>query len=442
MKFRFSKPRMDPQGRWAYLLVLSMLVPILASCVSTTAVSSGTRAISAPAPGGSGVDLLGIELRPTSPELLGPAVYDLPIEANTWVESEMQFLLTERREVVGNWMQRGSFYADFVRQVFREEGVPTDLYYLAMIESGYVSVARSRSGAVGIWQFMPATSRESGLRVDEAVDERVDPVRSTRAAARYLRWLHGIHGDWELAVAAYNAGTGRISRGLEKYRAVDFWDLARRGDLAAETRRYLPRLYAMTIIGQDPRRFGFEPPSVGGFSFDSLHVERSIRLDDLARATGLDPARVTELNPHLLRGTTPAGGYWVWVPAGQGQQAQRSYVAYAARLPREEATHTVRRGDTLSGLARQYRTTAERIREVNGLTGSLIRSGQPLRIPQGGGSAGNPSQRATRIEHLVQPGDTLWALARRYGTTVESIAATNGIGNRPIVPGQRLIIGR
>jgi membrane-bound lytic murein transglycosylase D len=380
-------------------------------------------------------------------------------------------------------------------------------------------------------------------------------VRSTRAAARHLRSLYRIHGDWALAAAAYNAGSGRISRGLERYRATDFWELAQRGDLAQETRRYVPRLYAMTIIGRDPGRFGFPPQSLDAFSFDSLHVEYSVPLQELGEMTGLESDLIAQMNPHLLSGSTPTGGYWIWVPAGAGAQAQRAYIASTARrqldvgeytvrwgdtlgdlaaaagvrvaelrelnptvdfdrliagsrirvpaaaaetlagrpfeVPEEErprvaavvtaadpasapdpaptpasaadgpadeppparptlstigtldeaasgATHVVSSGETLSSIAVRYRTTVAAIQRENDLTGSVIRPGQRLRIA-GGGAAGEDS-RAPVVEHIVEPGENLTAIARRYGTSVAAIQGENDLTGSVIRPGQRLRI--
>jgi membrane-bound lytic murein transglycosylase D len=193
-------------------------------------------------------------------DLLGSVQYDLPMQANEWVRMELEFLVYQRHEVVGGWLRNAERYGEFARDVFARYGLPRDLYHLAMIESGFRPTVRSHAGAVGMWQFMTATGRGMGLRIDSLVDERMDPVRSTHAAARHLRDLHRrFRGDWSLAAAAYNAGEGRINRGLGRFGASDFWELAQRGDLAQETRHYVPRLYATTIIARRPIRRGASP---------------------------------------------------------------------------------------------------------------------------------------------------------------------------------------
>jgi len=417
--------------------------------------------------------LLGEEIRPVDRRMLGAVDYDLPVEANSWVEAELRFLVGQRRDVVHRWLERGDAYEGFVREVFREHGIPSDLYYLALIESGFIPGARSRAGAVGVWQFMPATSGDVGLRIDTVLDERMDPVRSTRAAARHLRSLYRIHGDWALAAAAYNAGSTRIRRGMEVYGANDFWDLAQRGNLAAETREYVPRLHAMTIIGRDRQRFGFQPqPEVPTFAFDSIHVDYSLSLQELAQLGNVDPAALSRLNPHLLQGITPANGYWVWVPQGRGVEMQRAYLASELRRERErpaartvaivprpasdpprdetprrattpalatvaapsrETVHTVSAGETLSGIAQRYGVAVRDIQQANSLSGSTIVTGSRLRIP--------PAQGAARFaEHTVQRGETLSGIAERYGVPMAQIREANSLTGSTIVTGRRLRI--
>ena len=315
-------------------------------------------------------------------DLLGSAQYDLPVEANLAVRNELEFLVHQRHAVVGGWMRTAERYHEWVRDVFASHGVPRDLSYLGMIESGYRPTVRSHAGAVGMWQFMPSTGRGMGLRIDDTVDERMDPVRATHAAARHLRYLHRrFNGDWSLAAAAYNAGEGRISRGLGRFGARDFWDLANRGDLAQETRRYVPRLYATTIIAKDPARFGYPAPGpVRRFAFDSVRVDLATPLSVLAQVGNIPVNELTELNPHLFRQIAPRD-YWVWVPVGQGRALQQAYAASDFRQRGGFGTYRVREGETLSGLAQLAGLTPEQIRSLNlsANTGEL-RAGTSLRL--------------------------------------------------------------
>jgi LysM repeat protein/soluble lytic murein transglycosylase-like protein len=315
-------------------------------------------------------------------DLLGSAQYDLPVEANLAVRNELEFLVHQRHAVVGGWMRAAERYHEWVRDVFASHGVPRDLSYLGMIESGYRPTVRSHAGAVGMWQFMPSTGRGMGLRIDETVDERMDPVRATHAAARHLRYLHRrFNGDWSLAAAAYNAGEGRINRGMGRFGARDFWDLANRGDLAQETRRYVPRLYATTIIAKDPVRFGYPAPGpVRRFAFDSVRVDLATPLSVLATVGNLSLNELTELNPHLFRQVAPRD-YWVWVPVGQGRALQQAYAASEFRQRGGFGTYRVREGETLTGLAQVAGLTPEQIRALNlSANTDELRAGTSLRL--------------------------------------------------------------
>lgn len=313
--------------------------------------------------------------------LLGTATYDLPVVANHWVQMELDFLVNQRRSTIGRWMERGDRYQAWVQEVFAGYGIPRDLHHLAMVESGYTPTARSHAGALGMWQFMPATGRGMGLRIDELVDERMDPVRSTHAAARHLRDLHrNFGGDWALAAAAYNAGAGRISRGLGRLGATDFWDLAVRGDLAQETRHYVPRLFAVTIIARDPARFGY--PDLRGtarpFAYDSVRVDVPTPLAELARIANLPVSELTELNPHLRQGMAPAD-YWVWTPDGTGPAVQVVFDASELRREGGYGHYTLRRGESVAELAEATGLPMERIRDLN-LSRRLERLGRGDRV--------------------------------------------------------------
>lgn len=455
------------------------------------------------------------------PELLGTATYDLPVEANQNVASEVSFLVYQRRDVVGRWMERSARYEAFVRETFAAAGLPRDLHHLAMVESGYQPTVRSRAGAVGMWQFMPATGRGMGLRIDDVVDERMDPIRSTRAAARHLRQLYSDFGrDWPFAAAAYNAGGGRIRRGIQSVGARDFWELSERGTLAQETKRYVPRLFAVTIIAKDPERFGY-PAATGPvrrLEFDSVRVDLATPLPVLARLGGVSAPELAELNPHLQRGVTPAQ-YWVWVPKGSGAAAQQAYRESAFRRRGGFETYTLRAGEDAAAVTSAGNMTMDEVRDLNpGVLVDRMAPGDRVRIyadaarvlgarpeprvargdaearsgPRLAGRptaaeatpesrladrpataeatgetrlAGRPAaaqatetrrladrpassaatapDTARHTEHQVQPGETLWSIARSYFTTVDSIRAANGMQPDTVIQaGQTLRIPR
>ena len=340
------------------------------------------------APVSAGAEALGDEPRPEGPPrpvarsgLLGEASYDLPVEANSWVEAEVTYLATLRADVLRRWLERTDRYASFVRAVLREHGLPEDLVYLATIESGYDPLARSRSGAVGWWQFMPGTGRAEGLRIDSLVDERRDPVRSTRAAARHLGGLFDAFGDWALAVAAYNAGAGKIRREIERVGSRSFWALATYGTLSDETKRYVPRLFAVAILAKNRSRFNLpEPAPAPAFAVDSVLVDFPVPLRELARLGGVDADALAALNPHLLAGLTPEGLYWVWVPPGTGAQLQLAYRRSDLWKFGGYRLYRVRPGDDLDRLLLASGWDRERFRFFNPQA-DAPRPGQTIVLP-------------------------------------------------------------
>ncbi len=246
-----------------------------------------------------------------------PVYEDIPIESNASVRKWMNFFTREDRNRFERFMIRGGRYRILVQDLLEENGVPPEMFYLGMIESGYASRARSGARAVGIWQFMPATARRYGLKVNREVDERLDVMRSTRAAARYLRDLKDEFGSWYMAMAAYNCGEGRVRRAVRRHHTKDFWTLQRRRALPAETSDYVPKFQAAMKIARNPGAYGFS--RVTHYEFPEVRlvkIRAQLDLEEIARRHKVSAADLRALNPNLLNERTPrlASGYGVWVP--------------------------------------------------------------------------------------------------------------------------------
>src|SRR5262245_6972870 len=292
-----------------------------------------------------------------------PPAPHYPVIVNAQVERFIEHYTVNRREVVGMWLSRSQRYVGMIREVLRAQGLPEDLMFVAMVESGYNPLAVSRAGAKGLWQFMAGTARQYGLRVDQWVDERFDPEKSTAAAAAYLRDLYQQFGSWLLAKAAYNAGEVKVIRAMKALGTTDFWTLAGSRFLKQETKEYVPAIHAATVIGRDPSRFGFEPAEPTPVAFERVAVPPSTNLRSLAAAVGLPTDAIRELNPVLVRGVTPPGGtYQLKVPAGATELIAAALVPKpsAPRRGRGDAqapaadVHVVRPNETLGAIARTY----------------------------------------------------------------------------------------
>ena len=246
---------------------------------------------------------------------------DLPMEVNDRVTRWMERYLGDQRHTFDEFMSRETLYGDMIREKLRSRGMPEDLIYLAMIESGFHPRARSRVEAIGVWQFMGPTALEYGLRIDEWVDERRDPIRATDAALDYLEVLHARFGSWYLAAAGYNAGPNRVARTLRTHadaRTGDeelYWEII--DHLPSETREYVPRLIAATLLARRADELGFASDRAAPYAFDRVWVPGGTRLGSVARSLGVSVSVLRDLNPHLIRGMTPPGGsYELRVPTG------------------------------------------------------------------------------------------------------------------------------
>jgi membrane-bound lytic murein transglycosylase D len=318
-------------------------------------------------------------------------VYD-PAVNQQHVKFFVDRFTTSRRDVVGLWFQRSPQYLGMILPVFRSRGLPDELAYTAMIESGLNPRAVSRVGAKGLWQFMAPTARLYGLRVDRWVDERLDPEKSTVAAASYLRDLHTRYGSWELAQAAYNAGAVTVDRAVRKTGSTDFWTLARTKLLKRETKDFVPAIHAAVLIGRDPGQYGFECNGTTTFpEFDLVTVPPGTDLKKVAATTGISFQELLALNPTLIRGVTPPGKTWdVRVPSGTRESvvaalAPRKKTVQVANTGHRSSdsaeVHIVRPRDTVASIAKQYGVSVGNVVRWNNLeSGDAIRPGDRLRV--------------------------------------------------------------
>jgi membrane-bound lytic murein transglycosylase D len=336
---------------------------------------------------------------PAEPE---PAVtWDFPVTRNESVDRFVRLFGERQTGRMALYLKRSGQYEGMIRGKLRERGMPEDLLYLSMIESGFNPTARSPAAAVGLWQFIAETGRRYGLRIDSYVDERRDPEKSTDAALRYLQDLHNRFGSWYLAAAAYNTGENRVGRimreetGSERGQEDDFWRIRHR--LPSETREYVPLIVAAALVGKEPHKYGLEEVErLLPLPMETVDVPGGVSLGVVARSVGASEQEVRLMNPHLLRGMTPPGKeYAVRIPAGRA-------TLFATNFARTRAEAQAR--------ARQTRPPAR----ANPATRA-----QPARTAA-----------ASRRTHTVRQGESLSVIARRHGTSVAALQRTNSMGKR------------
>ena len=323
----------------------------------------------------------------TSPENQPPMAptFDIPIVMNAKVEEFIEYFQTDLKDKFSLWLSVSSKYIPLMRNLLKENGLPEDLVYLALIESGFNPNAYSRRKATGPWQFIYPTGKRYGLSVNWWVDERRDPEKSTIAAAKYLKDLYDLFECWYLAAASYNAGEGKISRAMKRYRTEDFWELSKYRYLKRETKNYVPQMIAAALVAKDPEAYGFvDIEYQDPLCYDKVKVPEVTTLGLIAEACEASAEELKELNPELLRGCTPPGvsDYEVRIPCGRREVFVRNFEALQP-LPRFQfKTHIVRKGDTLSGIAKRYRVDIQPLLEINKLRkNSRLSIGMNLLIP-------------------------------------------------------------
>lgn len=393
------------------------------------------------------------------------AAHDIPIVVNEPVLRVLAAFQDKFSGVISRGLGRSGRYMPMIQRIFEEEGIPKDLAQVALIESSFLTNARSPMSAHGIWQFMPRTGRHYGLSSNAVVDERSDPEKSTRAAAKYLAYLYELFGDWYLAMAAYNAGEGKILRAMRRTGAKDFWELSVSGAIRPQTANYVPAVIAATLIARNPVHYGFEVFYEPPLEYETVSLDRPVDLRHLVAGGELPLETLKLLNPELRTAITPREprGYELKVPPGTRESVLLAFAgAPTAQLP-SLRRHVVRRGDTLAKVARRYGVTVARLASANSLSRRAgLKRGRSLIIPgranvvTASARKGKKSRPAeTRIasaktrspkartakSYRVRGGDTLYRIALRHGTTVARILAINSLSHRQTIrPGDRLKI--
>lgn len=489
------------------------IVSLFATCAALTSCAHGIRtadgsvdgtagsavrvggeagaALGASAGGATGASVMGPALTKEGPVTKvdladsGEDMKAIPSEVNRLVLQWIDYFQGRGREHMERYLSRSGKYLPMMKEILRREGLPEDLVYVALIESGFSATAHSSANAVGYWQFIRGTGRRYGLRVDSYIDERRDFVKATTAAADYLKGLYNLFGSWYLAIASYNVGENRIKSLVMRYHTRDFWDLAQHRRLPQETINYVPKFLAARMIAKEPEKYGFsEVKYMQPLQFAEVEVGHSVDLRRMAREMNMDYDELSALNPSYKRGIAiESGGKLVLrVPPTQKERSMAAATAAlvipgraltVAGVPAQDeySYYKIRRGDTLSTLARKFRTSTRAIRKLNGMSASSrLIAGRRIKVP--GESLAGLAKREIKAEsvkprrqmasaerassrtagkshansnrrkvHIVRRGDTLIDIARQYRISLSQLATHNQISRKTkVVTGTRLEI--
>src|ERR1700719_2094301 len=366
--------------------------------------------------------------------------HDLPLTVNDQVLSFLNFFQTPRgRAIVETGLRRAGRYREMISRVLQEEGMPQDLIYLAQAESAFQPLALSRAGARGIWQFVAWRGNEYGLRHTWWVDERQDPEKATRAAARHLRDLYAMYGDWYLAMAAYNCGPGNVQKGIERTGYADFWELYKRNVLPRETKNYVPIIVALTLIAKDAAHYNIQAEPEAPIPTDVVKTGRAIDLRLVAETIDVDVETLRALNPSLLRMATPDDpSFELHLPQGTSER----FSAEIADIPADKwvswRRHRVEAGETLTSIGKKYHVTPAAIADANNLEHrAALDPGEKLIIP-----AAQAQSEAKRrlVRYRVRKGDTLLGIADRFSVESDDVKKCNRLKTNHVAGGMVLRI--
>lgn len=397
---------------------------------------------------------------------------EIALDQNAYVDTWINYFKGRGRPYMEQYLSRSGRYLPMMKNVLRENGLPEDLVYIALIESGFSPRAHSRANAVGYWQFIKGTGKRFGLTIDPFTDERRDPVLSTRAAAEYFKALYGLLGSWHLSMAAYNVGENRVKRAVTRYYTKDFWALLKkRRALPVETKNYVPKFIAAVMIAKDPKKYGFDNIEYQDpLSYDTVTLQSPISITKLASNINVDPEELRLLNPKFRTDYVPmtrGNETVVRIPVGRANDALAALSMSGTTQPKvlnaEYFYYRIRRGDTLSTIARKHKTTVSQIRRLNDLSNRvLLKVGRSIKVadpggdgiqyvmdddraPSGQASSKDGPQPAVAYDnrdvefHVVRRGENLTTIARRYNLDMSELLRLNNLGNRTMVrKGQKL----
>jgi membrane-bound lytic murein transglycosylase D len=413
---------------------------------------------------------------------LKAVVHDIDIPLNPRVLSYVQLFSGRLKGYLEEGLSRGAQFLPMIQEVFRAEGLPLDLAYVPLIESAFKPNALSKAKAKGIWQFMRGTALENGLKHDWYIDERSDPEKATRAAAKYLKTLYGMFDDWHLALASYNGGPGRVQRAIKRSGRDDFWKLtSTKRYLPRETRDYVPLILAAVIIARNPTQYGMNIVPIDTLDYETVTLASAVDLRRVAEWAGTPVQTIQDLNPELRRWTTPlrATDYELKVPEGTAELINARLLEVSADELAPLNRHTVKNGETLLSISKKLKVSRADLAEANYLSPKAsLKTGQQLIIPRpptlllaantdavtavetaavaatpastdavvASAPARTPSPRvesaSAKVIHRVRRGDTLYSIAKRYDTTVDELKEWNRLRSSAIQVGQRLTIFR
>jgi len=347
---------------------------------------------------------------PNTQSLYDNSRYDFPILVNSRVEGWIDYFTGKGRGHMERYLERSSKYLPRMREIFKKSGLPVDLVYLALIESGFNLRAKSRAKAVGPWQFMKATGKRYGLRIDSWVDERRDPIRSTQAAAAYLKDLYLMFESWYLAASAYNAGEYKILRAIEELQTNNFWRISETKLIRRETKDYIPKLISAAIIAKNPHKYGFKDLSYQEpLEFETVEISQPLSLRELARTIDCSTDEMLDLNPAFLKGVTPPNreSHIIRVPVGAKVLVERKIASSRGTLAPAPEAPPIKKSRAIASLG-------------------------PIPSP-----ASKPGEFHF---HMVQKGESLWSISEKYNVTVQSIFKWNTLKKSRIFPGNKLKI--